>query len=84
MVYYSENENPDRNIENEANGWMLKDDVKDFTKIKTYLINIQEYTINIGKKYTFNYTVNIPEEVDYNMVSYCNHAVYYDLNTTGR
>ena len=83
MVYYSEKENPDKDLLNADNGWTLKEDVKDFSKIKTYLIDVTQYTIDIGKNYSFNYTVNIPEGISYNSISYSNHAVFYELNTSG-
>lgn len=83
MVYYSEKENPDKDLLNADNGWTLKEDVKDFSKIKTYLIDVTQYTIDIGKNYSFNYTVNIPEGISYNSASYSNHAVFYELNTSG-
>lgn len=83
MVYYSEKENPDKDLLNADNGWTLKEDVKDFSKIKTYLIDVTQYTIDIGKNYSFNYTVNIPEGISYNSTSYSNHAVVYELNTSG-
>ena len=83
MVYYSEKENPDKDLLNANNGWTLKEDVKDFSKIKTYLIDVTQYTIDIGKNYSFNYTVNIPEGISYNSISYSNHAVFYELNTSG-
>lgn len=83
VVYYSENENPNKDTQDSANGWTLKENVQDFSKIKTYLIDFKEYTIEVGKGYTFNYTVNLPENVSYNLASFSNHAVYYELATEG-
>lgn len=83
IVYYSENENPSKDLENSKNGWTLKENVQDFSKIKTYLIDLREYTIEVGKGYTFNYIVNIPENINYNLAAYSDHAVYYELNTEG-
>ncbi len=83
VVYYSENENPNKKLDDITNGWTLKENVKDFSKIKTYLIDISQYTMQIGKTYTFNYTINIPEDISYNLVSYSDHAVYFELDTDG-
>ncbi|MBO5005685.1 MAG: hypothetical protein J6D03_10820, partial [Clostridia bacterium] len=83
VVYYSEKENPNKDIQDSTNGWTLKENVQDFSKIKTYLIDFKEYTIEVGKGYTFNYTVNLPENVSYNLASFSNHAVYYELATEG-
>lgn len=83
VVYYSENENPNKDTQDSANGWTLKENVQDFSKIKTYLIDFKEYTIEVGKGYSFSYDVNLPENVSYNLSSYSNHAVYYELATEG-
>ena len=80
LVYYSENETPDRNLENAENGWTLKEEVQDFSKIKTYLIIINQ-ELEVGKEYILNYTVEISETVNYNLTSYSTHAVYYELAT---
>lgn len=83
VVYYSEKENPNKDIQDDANGWTLKENVQDFSKIKTYLIDFKEYTIEVGKGYTFNYNIILPENVSYNLSSFSNHAVYYELATEG-
>lgn len=83
QIYYSENENPTKDLLDENNGWKLKEKVQDFSKIKTYFIDLKESSIEIGKGYTFTYTVNVPENLDYNLASYSNHTVYYELNTEG-
>lgn len=83
VVYYSENENPDKNLDNNKNGWTLKENVQDFSKVKTYLIDLAQYTINVGTTYTFNYTINIQDKTDYNLASYSDHAVYYEYDTEG-
>ena len=83
VVYYSEKENPSKDLEDSNNEWTVKENVRDFSKIKTYLIDLKEYTIKVGKGYTFNYIVNIPENINYNLTSYSNHAIYYELNTEG-
>lgn len=83
VVYYSENENPDKNLDNNKNGWTLKENVQDFSKVKTYLIDLAQYTINVGTTYTFNYIINIQDKTDYNLASYSDHAVYYEYDTEG-
>ena len=83
VVYYSTKENPDKDITNPANAWTLLENVEDFSEIKSYLINMKEYVLEKGKQYNFSYNVNIPEGIEYNMVSYSNHAVFYELDTDG-
>lgn len=80
VVYYSENENPSNDVEDTANGWTLKENVADFTKVKTYLV-VLDKEIETGKEYTISYTVEIPSDVNYNLRSYSTHAVYYDVET---
>ena len=83
VVYYSTNENPGKDITDPANGWTLLKNVEDFSKIRSYLIDMKEYVLEIGKQYKFKYVVGIPEGVEYNKVSYSNHAVFYELDTDG-
>ena len=90
-VYYSENETPMQDITdnnntgwhlNENGNWKRKEDVTDWNKIKSYIIVIDEdYVLNSEQKVEFEYTINIPEEVDYNKVTYAAHAVDYGWNT---
>lgn len=80
-VYYSENEKPTNDISLSSNGWIAEEDVADFSKMKSYLIDLGDFNIDIGDDIGFKYTVSIPEGVEYEKVSYSEHAVYFDLNT---
>lgn len=80
-VYYSEKINPTKDLYNSENGWKLNPD--DWSKVKSYLIDFNDYIINAGKSYTFSYGINIPENVEYNEPSYSEHAVYFTLPTKG-
>ncbi len=80
-IYYSENETPTNDLVTEANGWIVEADVTDFSKIKSYLVDFGDFSINIGDDIGFKYTISIPEGVDYEKVSYAQHAVYFDLHT---
>ena len=82
-IYYSEKENPTTDITNSENEWKLLEDVTDFSKIKSYLINMNKYEIKVGEEVKFDYDVILPENLPYNIVSYSNHAVYFDLQTDG-
>ena len=79
-IYYSDKENPTRDIEDTTNNWKLTEDVEDFSQIKTFLIILNE-KIEVGEKYEFHYKVKIPESVQYNIVSYSTHAIYYNVET---
>jgi len=81
VVYYSTVENPTRDILDTANGWTLLENVDDFSKIKTYLIDLKGIEVKVGENYTFNYDVNIPQGIEYNTEAFCNHAVFFELKT---
>ena len=80
-IYYSEKENPDLDLENAENGWTTN--VEDFSKIKTYLIDLNDYEMPTGKGLSFNYNVKIPDDVKLNQAAYSNHAIYFSLKTEG-
>ncbi len=80
-VYYSENENTNKNLTDSSNNWITADNVADWSKIKTYLIDLGDYVLQESENEIFTYRVNIPSEVGYNKVSYSHHAVYYCLDT---
>ena len=80
-VYYSTNENPDRDINNEANGWKTAEQVTNWNEIKTFLIDLSNYVMETGQEYTFYYTVKIPNGLEFNQVAYSHHRVYFCLET---
>lgn len=80
-IYYSENENPSRDIDNSSNGWKRTEDVTDWTKIKSYTIDLGEKLIDRGVEYTFYYTVIIPNGIDLNKTAYSHHGIYFCLDT---
>lgn len=75
-VYYSENGDATTDLSNTANGWMTE--VSDFTNIKTYMIVFNDYTMQQGANFTFSYTANIPENLEYNMSAYETYVVYFN------
>ena len=81
-IYYSTTERPSKDVEDLANGWKLANDVEDWTKIKTYLIVLDNsYKLSSGDKIEFEYEINLPEGIDYNKIAYSEHAIYFALNT---
>ncbi len=81
-VYYSENENPDKDITKEENGWKTQESIENWDNIKTYLIDFEDSEILAGKGYIFYYNVSIPYEANYNKVTYSHHGIYFSLNTS--
>ena len=80
-IYYSENENPTKELENEQNGWKTKEEVTNFDNIKTFLIDFGDYALPTGAEYTFNYTVKIPNGLEFNQVAFSHHGIYFSLDT---
>ena len=78
-IYYSENGEATNDLENTENGWTTTP--SDFSKIKSYLVDLGNYTLAKGEKHTITYNLDIPEGVAYNKVSYSHHAVYFSLDT---
>lgn len=81
-IYYSTSERPNENLSDASNGWKLASDVEDWAKIKTYLIVLDNsHKLASGDKIEFEYEIQIPQGIDYNEVSYSEHAIYFALNT---
>ena len=80
-VYYSENETPNKNINDTTNGWKTKEQVTDWSKIKTYIIDFQDIKIAKGAEYTFYYTVEVPNGLEFNETAYSHHGIYFSLDT---
>lgn len=82
-IYYSDNENPNKDLNDNTNNWKLAKDIDSFENVKSYLIKINSDNIIKGKKYTFNYNVKIPENITANFATYACHSVYFNLHTDG-
>ena len=82
VVYYSENEMPDKDLSNEENGWKTAENITNWDNIKTYLIDFQNTEIASGTEYTFYYTVKVPNGEDYNKKTFSHHGVYFALKTS--
>ena len=78
-IYYSYNEVVTEDLNDSQNGWTTTPE--DMSKVKTYLVDFGKYIMSKGETVTFNYEINIPGGLDYNEVSYADHAVYYYLDT---
>lgn len=81
VIYYSENENPTKELTDTNNGWVTKENVTDWSKVKTFLIDFGNNKIEQGKNYTFYYIVEIPYGVNYNDIAYSHHGIYFSLDT---
>ncbi len=81
-IYYSVNERPTNDINEPTNNWVLAENVEDWSKIKTYIIVIDNsYVLRPGETIEFEYEISIPQGIDYNEVTYSEHAIYFALGT---
>ena len=80
-IYYSEKENPDRDMSKQENEWKTAGQVENWDNIKTFLIDFGDYVMPMGKEFVFNYTIKIPNGVEFNQIAYSHHGVYFSLDT---
>lgn len=80
-IYYSENENPTKDLADASNGWVLAENVSDWTKIKTWAVDFGDTILNKGDEYTFYYNIEVPVGVDLNRESFSHHGIFFSLNT---
>lgn len=88
-IYYNENgeaPKPERKDTEEAtqeeyakNGWI--ETPEDLSKVKSYLIELVDYTLQRGEQKQFSYTISLPENLNYNQTVYSHHAIYFTLDT---
>ena len=80
-VYYSTNSNVTEDINNVANNWKEAKDVADWSQIKSYVIDLSGYSMQVGENLVFSYDVVIPANINNNEITYATHGVYYALET---
>ena len=81
IVYYSENETPDKDLTKEENGWKTAENITNWDNVKTYLIDFKDTEIASGAEYTFYYTIKVPNGEDYNKKTFSHHGIYFSLKT---
>ena len=81
VVYYSENETPDKDLTKESNGWKTAENITNWDNVKTFLIDFKDTEVASGAEYTFYYTIKVPNGLDYNKKSFSHHGVYFALKT---
>ena len=81
-IYYSENVQATTDLSNSSNGWTKEP--TSLANIKSYLMVINDYTMNTGDSFNFNYTARIPANLQHNENAYETYAVYFNnYLTTG-
>ncbi len=74
-IYYSEAENATNDLNNSENGWTKNPN--DFSKVKSYIIVLNNYTVKYGDRISFEYNVEIPANIGEEVATYSTFAVYY-------
>lgn len=77
-IYYSENGEATTDLSLAANNWITT--VEDYSKVKSYMIVLNDYTMNTGDAFDFGYTATIPASLDYDQSSYENYAIFFNNN----
>ena len=78
-VYYSENEKPNKDLNDIENGWTKNPN--DFSKVKTFLLVFNDYVLERDAAHYFTYNISIPAGVKYNEITYSHHGIYFSLDT---
>lgn len=76
IVYYSTKEDATKDLTNTSNGWTTG--IEDLSKVKSYLIVLNNYEMKTGSTINFTYNINIPENIEHNKSAYATYAVYFD------
>lgn len=77
-VYYSENENATKDLQNPENGWM--EELNDGKKVKKYLVVLDN--IEAQTSITGTYRVEIPENLEYNQIAKEGYETSYTNSAT--
>lgn len=77
-IYYSENANATKDVNLTSNGWTTTP--SNLANVKSYLIVLSNTTMNTGDNITFNYTAQIPANLQHNQSAYENYVVYFNNN----
>ena len=75
-IYYSENGEATEDLNNEENGWTTK--VSDWSKVKSYLVVLNNYTMPQGTSFDMAYEVEIPANLSHNENAFGTYTVFYD------
>ena len=77
-IYYSENGNATKDLTVAANGWTLTP--ANIGNVKSYLIVLENTTLNVGEGISFNYNVAIPANMQFNQTSLGEYVVFFNNN----
>lgn len=75
-VYYSENGDATEDLNLSENKWVLEPE--DLSKVKSYLIVLKDYEMQIGEKIEFKYDIEVPAGLELGNSAHGTYIVYYD------
>ena len=75
-IYYSENGNATKDINLASNGWTTSP--SNYASIKSYLIVLNNYSMQTGESFEMSYTAQIPANLNHNESAYSNYIVYFN------
>ncbi len=81
-VFYSDKETPNKDITDTENNWKTKNEISDWSKIKTFLIDFNDYVVPTSAEMRFGYKIRIPNEVEINKLAYSEAGAWFSLNTS--
>ena len=77
IIYYSTNENANKNLSDPNNNWVEQSYWTDITKAKSYLIVVKG-TIQPGDIYRYSYPFSIPEDLTFDNKIFGTYGAYYN------
>lgn len=75
-VYYSENGDATEDLSLVENKWVLEPE--DLSRVKSYLIILKDYEMQIGEKIEFKYDIEVPAGLELGNSAHGTYIVYYD------
>ena len=81
-VYYSENEIVNDNLLDATNNWIKETEITDYSRVKSYLIDLGRYVMRKGEEQICTYEIKLPRDLNYNEIAYSTHAAYFYLETS--
>ena len=81
IIYYSENGEATRDLNDNSNGWTIN--IESLENVKSFLIvpADENYVMDVASKIRFTYNYQIPENLAHNEEIYGTFATYYTNNT---
>ena len=77
-IYYSENGDATKDLTLDSNAWT--ESPENLANVKSYLITLNDVTMNTADAISFGYTAQIPANLQHNASAYETYVVYFNNN----